>query len=212
MSKQLWTNLHLRSPLYGADVRQSLFRTPARSTWNLNSLDSLLGDITGTRSVPGINTPYLYIGGFRTMFAWHVEDYNLGSVNYLHSGSPKLWYVISAKHCKRFEAWVKSHYPQGFVSCSQFLRHKTTLVNPYLLKAEMPDLQIERHVQREGELVVVFESAYHTGFNLGFNVAEAVNYATDAWLCEFMKFKPCQCQSKNLRIDPVFVLEQLRKS
>lgn len=45
-------------------------------------------------NLPGITTPMLYAGMWRSMFAFHVEDVNLYSINYLHRGDPKSWYGI----------------------------------------------------------------------------------------------------------------------
>jgi len=47
-----------------------------------------------TKELKGINSTYLYIGSWKSTFAWHKEDYDLAAINYLHYGKPKLWYSI----------------------------------------------------------------------------------------------------------------------
>jgi jumonji domain-containing protein 2 len=92
-----WDNLHLPSPLYGCDVKGSLFDANDGYPWNLRKLGTCLQDGLGKTTLDGINTPYLYFGNFRSMFAWHVEDLNLGSINFQHYGKPKYWYGVSKK-------------------------------------------------------------------------------------------------------------------
>jgi jumonji domain-containing protein 2 len=86
---------------------------------------------------------------------------------------------------------------EHFNKCSEHLRHKTTLINPYLVKQRYPQIQISKYnlsiecrtQHNENEFIFVFGGAYHTGFNWGFNIAEAVNYATLNWLDLMLKAK-----------------------
>lgn len=184
-----WENLHLPSPLYGCDVKGSLFDAADPYPWNLRRLGTCLQDGLGRTTLDGINTPYLYFGNFRSMFAWHVEDLNLGSINFQHFGAPKYWYGISKKHFRRFESFAKAKFQERNLECNQFLRHKTILINPYLIREEMPDIPIYKHIQRPGEFIITLTNGYHTGFNAGFNTNEAVNFAPDNWLEIFPKQK-----------------------
>ena len=36
------------------------------------------------------------------------------------------------------------------------MRHKTTIINPYLLKSKVKDLKISKIIHNEGEFIVVF--------------------------------------------------------
>lgn len=53
--------------------------------------------------MPGINTPYLYVGSKHTVFGAHIEDGDLCSINYLHRGDPKFWYSIPKSEHKKLE-------------------------------------------------------------------------------------------------------------
>ena len=51
---------------------------------------------------------------------------------------------------------------------------------------------MERMIQHPGEFVVAMGGSYHAGFNWGFNLAEAVNFALPKWLgllpCAHVRF------------------------
>ena len=51
----------------------------------------------------------LYVGQFGTIFCYHTEDQDLFSINYHHSGSPKLWYVLPPQYAHQFELAVRTH-------------------------------------------------------------------------------------------------------
>jgi [histone H3]-trimethyl-L-lysine9/36 demethylase len=58
------------------------------SGWNFNNLNSVLTEgLEG--KISGVNEPYIYIGQWKTFFAWHKEDMDLYATNYLHQGQPK---------------------------------------------------------------------------------------------------------------------------
>ena len=61
--------------------------------------------------------------------------------------------------------------------CSQFVRHEGVYVPLGVMKGAGVEYQII--IQHPGELVFTFTDTYHQGFNLGPNLAEAINYAID---------------------------------
>ena len=100
-----WKSLTFNNPMYGADMPGSLF-DDRTSSWNVAKLENLL-DVLGQK-VPGVNTAYLYLGMWKASFAWHLEDVDLYSINYIHFGAPKQWYSISQEDARRFEAAMRS--------------------------------------------------------------------------------------------------------
>lgn len=189
LEKTYWKTLTYAPPLYGADLMGTLFHEDTE-LWNLNKLPNLL-DVLGTK-VPGVNTAYLYLGMWKATFAWHLEDVDLYSINYLHFGAPKQWYSISQADARRFEAAMRSIWPTEGKACDQFLRHKAFLISPSHLK-QYYNITVNKVVSYPGEFVVTYPYGYHSGYNLGYNCAEAVNFALDSWLPMGKIAKRCEC-------------------
>ncbi len=102
-----WRTCGISAPAwYGADMQGSLF-TDVTTTFNVAHLPSLLSRLSMRRALPGVNTPYLYFGMWRATFAWHVEDMDLYSINYIHWGAPKQWYAIPNERSKLFESTMR---------------------------------------------------------------------------------------------------------
>lgn len=114
------------------------------SEWNLNKLRGILESGLGGTEVSGINVPYFYFGAWRTTFAWHCEDFNLPSINYLHYGKPKFWYAIKPEDAHKLEEIAKRNFPEKFSQCKEFMRHKNTVIDPYLVKSVDPTINIHR--------------------------------------------------------------------
>ena len=90
--RKYWKNVSFNQPLYGADISGGL-TNPGVEEWNINHLNTILDIVSESGvSIPGVNTAYLYFGMWKTSFAWHTEDMDLYSINYLHFGAHNTWY------------------------------------------------------------------------------------------------------------------------
>jgi hypothetical protein len=80
-----------------------------------------------------VTSPYLYFGAWKTLFAWHKEDMDLYSINYVHMGKPKFWYSVALEDSGKFEEFMRKSFPEAYKECKEFIRHKNFLVHPELL-------------------------------------------------------------------------------
>ncbi|XP_069505449.1 lysine-specific demethylase 4B-like isoform X3 [Ambystoma mexicanum] len=205
LERKYWKNLTFVSPIYGADISGSLY-DKGIDQWNIGSLNTLLDMVEHECEIiiEGVNTPYLYFGMWKTTFAWHTEDMDLYSINYLHFGEPKSWYSIPPEHGKRLERLAKGFFPGSSQGCDAFLRHKMTLISPSILKKY--SIPFDRVTQEAGEFMITFPYGYHAGFNHGFNCAESTNFATLRWIDYGKMATQCSCRKDMVKISmDVFV-------
>eukprot|EP00897_Mesotaenium_endlicherianum_P000605 jgi/Mesen1/10545/ME000083S10045 len=154
----------------------------AASPWNLNNLPKHEGSMLRhvDDNIPGVIVPWLYVGMLFSSFCWHFEDHCFYSINYLHWGEPKLWYGVPGFAAEDFERVMKQAFPDLFEAQPDLLFQLVTMLNPSVLKQN--GVPVYRTVQEARNFVVTFPRSYHGGFNLGFNCAEAVNFAPPDWL------------------------------
>ena len=74
----------------------------------MSNLDNLLK--LCDYKISGVTHPFGYFGMWKSTFSWHVEDMDLGSINVVHSGAPKLWYIVSSEHGKKLLPYIKQPY------------------------------------------------------------------------------------------------------
>jgi hypothetical protein len=128
LERRYWRNCGFGTPaMYGADMEGSYsweqsfhtlsdkYRTTGSlftdetTSWNVAHLPSLLNRLlpSSSNGLPGVNTPYLYFGMWRATFAWHVEDMDLFSINYIHFGAGKFWYAVPQARASALEQAMK---------------------------------------------------------------------------------------------------------
>ncbi|XP_076009166.1 lysine-specific demethylase 4B isoform X2 [Genypterus blacodes] len=205
LERKYWKNLTFVSPIYGADVSGSIYDENIPE-WNIGHLNTLLDMVEQECGIviEGVNTPYLYFGMWKTTFAWHTEDMDLYSINYLHFGQSKSWYAVPPEHGKRLERLAQGFFPGSSQGCDAFLRHKMTLISPSILKKY--GIPFDRITQNEGEFMITFPYGYHAGFNHGFNCAESTNFATLRWVDYGKMATQCSCRKDMVKISmDVFV-------
>lgn len=84
--------------------------------------------------IKGITTPYVYIGTSKTYFAFHIEDVLLVSLNYLHAGEPKIWYIIPPQYRQQVEALVRKFGETQNLECPEYIMHKGIMIPPTVLE------------------------------------------------------------------------------
>jgi len=82
----------------------------SNSPWNLQVIARSAGSLTRflVDDIPGVTSPMVYIGMLFSWFAWHVEDHELHSLNFLHMGSPKTWYAVPGDYAFAFEEIIRT--------------------------------------------------------------------------------------------------------
>jgi len=149
--------------------------------WNLNFFGhDIPGSVLGLVSngdIPGVTRPWMYLGMLFASFAWHVEDNHLFSINYMHEGKPKSWYGVPADHADAFEEYVSKTYKDA---SKDILRGLSLWIAPASFLRS--GVKVVHTLQEAGHFIVTMPRAYHSGFSHGFNIGEAVNFATVDWV------------------------------
>ncbi|KAK3026690.1 hypothetical protein RJ639_041537 [Escallonia herrerae] len=215
LEKEFWHEIacgKTESVEYACDVDGSAFSSSpsdqlGKSKWNLKKLSRSSKSILRLleTAIPGVTEPMLYIGMLFSMFAWHVEDHYLYSINYHHCGAAKTWYGIPGHSALDFEKVVREHvYTHDILSTDgedgafDVLLGKTTLFPPNILSEH--DVPVYRAVQNPGEFIITFPRAYHAGFS------HAVNFAIGDW---FPLGSIASCRYALLNRMPLLPLEEL---
>lgn len=88
----------------------------------------------------GVTLPWSYSGMLFSTFCWHYEDLMLYSMNYLHKGAAKIWYIIPDCDRDKFERAAHDKLGELAKKDKNFLLDINTMISPmYLMNNEVSD-------------------------------------------------------------------------
>ena len=155
---------------------------------------SLFGDLGlgELGEVSGVSTPWGYAGTKGSTFPVHLEDSDLGSINHLMDGKPKIWFVVHPNSRDNFVTGLRKLYSKEFLECRQYHRHKNLYIDPVKVQ-EVMGIPVYKIVQRPGDMVVTWPGTFHWGYNAGLNASMAVNYCPKGDLAREIITSARQC-------------------
>ncbi|EPQ08372.1 Lysine-specific demethylase 5D [Myotis brandtii] len=160
---------------YGADIHSKEFGSGfpvSSSKGNLSPEDEGV-----VRNMEGVGDAALETDSSRGI----ASPYESGTTaGWWSRGKPKTWYGVPSLAAEHLEEVMKRLTPELFDSRTDILHQLVTLMNPNTLMAY--GVPVVHTNQCAGEFVIIFPRAYHSGFNQGYNFAEAVNFCTADWL------------------------------
>ncbi|KAJ0049108.1 hypothetical protein Pint_15613 [Pistacia integerrima] len=109
--------------------------TVGETAWNMRGVSRAKGSLLRfmKEEIPGVTSPMVYIAMMFSWFAWHAEDHDLHSLNYLHMGASKTWYGVPMDAANAFEEVVRVQGYGGEINplvTFATLGEKTTMMSP----------------------------------------------------------------------------------
>ena len=148
-----------------------------------NFLGNRFSDSRSTEA--GLDEPVFHVAtGPGPLSPLHMNKYAAYSLNYHHSGAPRILMVaLPYRHAEVENAIYDAQdsgniflgRPENPSTCSQFVAHQSM----YVPSITLSNLRIAHTevVQHQGELVIVFPWAYHQAYTSGPNITEEIMYA-----------------------------------
>lgn len=83
--------------------------TVGETAWNMRGVSRSDGSLLKfmKEEIPGVTSPMIYLAMLFSWFAWHVEDHDLHSLNYMHMGAGKTWYGVLREAAPAFEDVIR---------------------------------------------------------------------------------------------------------
>jgi len=171
------------TPSYATGKDVPIERPAYRASYHLpaeSAIAPLTGDLLRSRSVlvPGVSTPQAEVSeGYGTLLTRQPGEGSLALVSVLLAGSGRVWTSVSPRHQHKLQDALRrlcAAFQLPFSSSDEAIRHFAGYLSTAFFEAHQ--ISYTHTLQRAGQAVLLYGPTYYQGFNLGANLAEAVNY------------------------------------
>lgn len=153
----------------------------AKHPWNLKILTNNSSSVLRSLGpVMGVTVPTLHVGMLFSACCYYRDPHGLPWIEYLHTGSSKIWYGVPDEQSHNFRSALTSLVPTHCQNKTIWLPCDTAMVPPHLLTDK--GVSLCRTEQQPGHFVVIFPRAYTSSISTGYVVSESVYFATNSWL------------------------------
>lgn len=180
---------------YPSHIRIGSLYTDETKSWNVAHLPSTLSRLLPPgNGLPGVNTPYLYFGMWRATFAWHVEDMDLFSINYVHFGAPKFWYSVPQGRASALEQTMRGNIYQIFYGFRPYDVNRLLSQRHFTLSTILASQVFSGLSNVAGTIILSAKSPRATCWRIRDNIPQRLSCGIQPWLqlCRKCQFCPRQ--------------------
>lgn len=149
--------------------------------WNLKVLaNSQQSILSAVGQVPGVTLPTLHISMLFSTGCWYSDPHQLPWIEYLHTGTEKIWYCVPASDSERMRSVMGELLPGLIRHGPVWLPSDTAMIPPAMLIDK--GIHVRRCVQQPGEFLVAASAAFVSSICTGYTLSESVLFAPVSWL------------------------------
>ena len=94
-----------------------------------------------TEAISGLVVPWVYVASKYATFCWHTEDLFLYSINYMHEGGCKIWYIVPIEDVEKVRKLMVREHAAELLKRPGLLDEVVLGFSPLLLTKENVRLQ-----------------------------------------------------------------------
>ncbi|XP_071494549.1 uncharacterized protein [Diadema antillarum] len=179
----------------------------AKHNWNCKNVGKNRANVL--HLLPGrlrVNVPELKLSMLYGTEGWLVDGQGLAQLEFLHTGSAKIWYGVPASHCNNLQHVLQSDEPRPGANEPHCLYKQNLhcMVPPSVLAAN--GIPVYRLLQQPGEFIIVAQGAARSTLCTGYSMSEGIPFASPSSLQHC--FKAFEI-SRELKQPTLFSLEHL---